>query len=57
MKRRASTTQAMSNTAVVNSNGYTGGIRFIRSSLGNTSSQNTITSSNNVPNSITNNNT
>lgn len=33
MKRRASTTQAMSNTSVINSNTYTGGIRFYRSGV------------------------
>ncbi len=33
MKRRASTTQAMSNTTVINSSNYTGGIRFYRSGV------------------------
>lgn len=33
MKRRASTTQAMSNTSVINSSSYTGGIRFYRSGV------------------------
>jgi hypothetical protein len=41
MKRRVSTSQAMSSTAVVSSNGYSGGIRFIRSSIASSSSQNT----------------
>lgn len=30
-KRRNNTNQVLSNTAVVHSNGYTGGIRFLRS--------------------------
>lgn len=33
IKRKVSTSQAMSGTTVVNPNGYTGGIRFIRGSL------------------------
>lgn len=33
MKRRANTSQAMSNTPVINANGFTGGIRFLRSGV------------------------
>ncbi len=40
MKRRVTTSQVMSNTAVINSNSYTRGIRFIRSSIASSSSQN-----------------
>lgn len=37
MKRRVNTSQAMSNVPIINTNGYTGGIRFLRSGV---SSQN-----------------